>query len=285
MPLQKLCQHLLCRILVFRFDEQISPIIPPPWFLIPPKRCIGTYEDLQNFSEALGKNRSLTALSISVKYSFPAFIPFATGNSPACVFPTGVARDRDCSCDRSRCNEHSWLATIVDWSCFFVLLFIAKLTTCLKADESRRSAKFKDPTAMRRMGNMLKKNTTLKKLKMVCLLFLHVLNSKALNQHRFCLLDKESTWLSMFRNNWKAFGVPATLSGYFRLHFARFFFKLTNKPPSGSFPPLKQCPDLWGMSAMVPLWKKFQSLFFIFFSRCHMLLRSDTTIRWEEKVP
>ena len=47
----------------------------PPWFLIPPKRCIGTYEDLQSFSEALGKNRSLTALSISVNIPLlPSFL-------------------------------------------------------------------------------------------------------------------------------------------------------------------------------------------------------------------
>ena len=105
--------------------------------------------------------------------------------------------------------------------------------------------------------------------------------AKELNQHRLCLLDKERSSLSMFHNNWKAFGVPAT-TGYFCLSLARFFLKLTNKPPSGSFPPLKQCPALWDMSAMLPRWKKSPSLFLFIFCYHAVAILHNNKVRGED---
>ena len=67
-----------------------------------------------------------------------------------------------------------------------------------------------------RVGNMLKENTSLKELTLVCF-FLSVVQEMGNNnypgdQYRFCLLDKESSSLSTFRNNWNTFDATGTIT-------------------------------------------------------------------------
>ena len=100
MPSLELCQHSFCGNLDFRFEKsELFTHSPGTNF---PKRCVGTCKGLQNFSEALGKNRSLTALSISVNT-----LPLRSFCHRKFTNFLGVARNRHSSCNHSRRNEHS----------------------------------------------------------------------------------------------------------------------------------------------------------------------------------
>ena len=98
------------------------------------------------------------------------------------------------------------------------------------------------------MGNMLKNNSTLKKLEMVCLLFLHVLKeAQGIESTQILTYGQGEQFIEYVPQQLESFRCARFQGGptkVFMLRFCKFFLKLINKPPSGSFPPLKQCPDL-----------------------------------------